>query len=390
MTDAKRDRNRRAALVGVATLTVMSTMAIAPSLPPMARAFAGTPHAELLVKLTLTIPAIVIAICAPLAGWVIDRYGRLPMLYTSMVLYGAAGAAGYFLESLYGILASRILLGFAIAGAMTTTQTLAGDYFHGEARSRYAALQSVVMSFGAMLLVGAGGFIADFNWRGPFLLYLYGWLLIPFIIKHLDEPTHASRQHTDLPAGPFPAGELAAAYLIACFSTIMFYMVAAQLPFLLNERGIQSGLMIGFAVGFVQLFSAAGSSFYHRVKVGRGFPAVFAAAFVMIGAGYAMIWASTSYVLVLVGAMIAGIGVGLFFPNSTLWALTIAPPALRGRCSGGMSASLNFGQFASPIVLQPVVAAVGIGGTFGVASALLFFVAASLALAPRAMALKPR
>ena len=135
MTDAKRDRNRRAALVGVATLTVMSTMAIAPSLPPMARAFAGTPHAELLAKLTLTIPAIVIAICAPLAGWVIDRYGRLPMLYTSMVLYGAAGAAGYFLESLYGILASRILLGFAIAGAMTTTQTLAGDYFHGEARS---------------------------------------------------------------------------------------------------------------------------------------------------------------------------------------------------------------------------------------------------------------
>jgi MFS family permease len=383
MPDQARDRRRRAALVAVATLTVMSTMAIAPSLPQMARAFAGMPNAELLVKLTLTIPAIVIAICAPLAGWVIDRFGRLPMLYSSMVLYGAAGASGYFLDSLYGILASRVVLGFAIAGAMTTTQALAGDYFHGEQRSRFAGLQSVVMSFGAMLLVGIGGFIADFSWRGPFMLYLYGWLLIPFIIRHLDEPSRASRQRSDLPDGPFPFGELASAYLIACFSTAMFYMVSAQLPFLLVERGIQSGLLIGLAVGFVQLFSAAGSFFYHRIKTGRGFPAVFAAAFVLLGAGYGMIWASTSYALVLVGAMIAGIGVGLFFPNSTLWALTIAPPALRGRCSGGMSASLNFGQFASPIVLQPVVAAVGLGGSFGVAALILFTVAASLAIVPR-------
>ena len=73
---------RKAALLSIATLTVSSTMVIAPSLPAMAAAFANTPNAELLVKLTLTMPAIAIAICAPMAGWVIDRYGRLPMLYT--------------------------------------------------------------------------------------------------------------------------------------------------------------------------------------------------------------------------------------------------------------------------------------------------------------------
>ncbi len=373
---------RTAALLSIATLTVSSTMVIAPSLPAMAREYAGTPNADLLVKLALTMPAIAIAICAPMAGWVIDRYGRLPLLYASMVLFGIAGVSGYFLDDLYWLLASRLVLGVAIAGTMTTLGTLAGDYFTGDARGRFAGRQSMVMSFGAMLLVGIAGWIADFNWRYPFLLYAYSWLLIPFVAPILTEPTRGQRDADAAGNEPLPVAELAGAYLLGLFSAVMFYTVASQLPFLIRERGIESGLLLGLAVGLVQLFAAGGSMMHARLKRNRGFLAVYAIAFMLMAVGYGLIWLTRSYAIVLISSAIVGIGVGFFFPNCTLWVLMIAPPRMRGRCAGGLSASLNFGQFVSPIVLQPIVAAVGLGGSFGVSAGALLLVAGLLLVAP--------
>lgn len=374
------ESGRKVALLAVATLTVVSTMAIAPSLPAMAAAFAHHPNAELLVKLALTLPAIAIAVCAPVVGWVIDRFGRLRMLFASMVLFGAAGMSGYFVDDLRAILISRFVLGMAIAGTMTTVHALAGDYFNGETRTRFAGLQSVVMSFGAMVLVGLAGLIADANWRYPFLLYVYGWLLIPLVAWLVDEPPRSARRGGSEPDQPLRASELGLAYALGWFAAAMFYMVASQLPFLVRERGIQSGVLLGLAVGLVQLFAALGSHFFVAIKRTRSFQAVYAIAFVLMSLGYGMIAVTSSYTVVLLGAMVTGIGVGLFFPNGTLWVLTIAPPRLRGRCSGGLSASLNLGQFTSPIVLQPIVAAAGLTGAFGASAGMLVLVAGALVL----------
>lgn len=371
---------RRIALIAVATLTVFATMSIAPALPAMARAFPDTPDSALLVKLGLTLPAIAIALCAPVAGWVVDRYGRLPILYASMALFGLAGAAGYFLDSLYAILVSRLVLGVAIAGSMTSVQTLAGDYFHGEDRVRFAGLQSAIMSIGAMIIVGAAGWLADQNWRAPFLLYLHAWLLIPLVAWLLDEPPRGARHAIEDAEAKTRRGELVTAYLFAWFGAVMFYMIAAQLPFLLSVRGMESGMRVGVAVGVVQFFAAAGSTVHIRVKAGRGFLGVHAVAFVLIGAGYGLIAAFDGYATVLVGAMVAGLGVGLFFPNCGLWVLAISPPALRGRSVGGLSAAINLGQFSSPLVLHSAVASAGIGGAFGVAAGVLFAGAAGAAI----------
>lgn len=373
---------RKAALLSIATLTVSSTMVIAPSLPAMAAAFADTPNAELLVKLTLTMPAIAIAICAPMTGWVIDRYGRLPMLYASMVLFGIAGVSGYFLDGVYMLLASRLVLGMAIAGSMTTLNTLAGDYFTGDARGSFAGLQSMVMSFGAMLLVGIAGLIADYDWRYPFLLYAYSWILILFVAPVLTEPTRIQRDAAAAGKEPLPVKELLGAYVLGWFSAVMFYMVAAQLPFLIRERGVESGLLLGLAVGLVQLFAAGGSVMHARVKRNRGFLAVYAIAFILMAVGYGLIWLTSSYAIVLISSAIVGIGVGLFFPNCTLWVLMIAPPRMRGRCAGGLSASLNLGQFASPIALYPIVTAAGLGGAFGISAGVLLVVATLLLAGP--------
>lgn len=61
-------------LVGSTTLP-LATTGIAPALPGMASAFQNVPNAELLVRLTLTMPALVGAIAAPFVGLLADRWG---------------------------------------------------------------------------------------------------------------------------------------------------------------------------------------------------------------------------------------------------------------------------------------------------------------------------
>jgi MFS family permease len=74
--------------------------------------------------------------------------------------------------------------------------------------------------------------------------------------------------------------------------------------------------------------------------------------------------------------LVSGLGVGSAFPNITSWLMSLAPPHLRGRLVGGTTMSIFFGQFASPALSQPLVAAVGKPGAFAVVAGLLALVSA--------------
>lgn len=378
------DAGRKTALLLVACLTVMSAATIAPALPRMAEAFSAVPNAELLSKLVLTTPAIAIALCAPFAGAFVDRYGRVGILRASLALYGLAGSAGYVLDDLHAILASRALLGVAVAGTMTSMTALVGDYYSGEARTRYAGLQSFAMSLGAVACVAAGGLLADLGWRLPFLIYLTGWAVLVPVLLYVAEPYRT-------PAAPAAAGHgaafarrpIAAAYAITYFAVVMFYMIPVQIPFLLHAIGVASGTAVGVVVASASLTAAAGSAWFPSLRRWHGVLGVYAWAFGLMAAGYALAGLAGAFGGVLAGAAIAGVGVGLFFPNSNLWVLALAPPALRGQLAGGLTSAIFLAQFSSPLLAQPLVAATSLARAFVFAALVMALAAAGLALARR-------
>lgn len=359
----------------------MASAIVSPSMPRMADSFREAPHAALLTKLVLTMPALVIALLAPAAGWIVDRFGRIRLLRASLALYGLAGAAGFLLQDLVHILASRALLGFAIAGTMTSMTTLSGDYFHGEARSRFASRQSMVMSIGAVASFVVGGVLADFDWRLPFLLYLAGWALLVPVVLYLDEPSRAVPQAIGDARRAVPWPRVLFVYAITFILVAMFYMTAVQLPFLLREIGVERPALSGLAIATTSLTAALGSWWLPSLRHRAGTLRVYAVAFALMGAGYVVTGAFGHYAAVVSGAFVAGIGVGLFFPASNLAVLALAPPAVRGRVIGGLTTAIFLGQFMSPVLVQPLVAASGIGGAFVACGLGMLAAAAVLALA---------
>jgi MFS family permease len=111
--------------------------------------------------------------------------------------------------------------------------------------------------------------------------------------------------------------------------------------------------------------------------------AVYAWAIGAMAVGYGLIGIAGSYGAVIVGVVASGFGVGVFFPNSSLWVLALAPPRLRGRLVGGLTAAIFLGQFLSPLLLEPVVAFTSLGTAFGIAAVAMALVATGLALVRR-------
>jgi MFS family permease len=360
----------KATLLLTSTLTVMAGATIAPSLPAMRQHFGAVPNADYWVRLVLTVPALFIAIGAPIAGTIIDRFGRKGLLGLAVFLYGLAGSSGFLLNAISPILVGRMLLGFSVAGIMTTATTLIADYYLGATRARFLGLQAAFMGFGGMIFLTLGGYLADLNWRLPFLIYLMAWLILPLIVLILPEPNRnpmTSSEVRTASSESVPWMLLLLTYGIALVAQIVFYMIPVQIPFylqqLINANASESGLAIALAT----LATSISALSYQRLQARFTFTNIYAIAFGLMGIGYLVISFVRSYELVLVGLAIGGLGVGLLMPNMNVCLTSSTPTALRGRILGGLTTSFFLGQFVSPLVSQPLSQWVGLGTTYGLA-----------------------
>lgn len=322
-------------------LTILAGAIIAPGLPQIEERFDIGVDQTFAVALLLTITSLFIALAAPLMGYFIDRIGRRPVLLTCMVLYGIFGSAGLYLNGLDTLLISRILLGVAVAGIMTSCFTLTGDYFQGIERERFFGYQSAFIALGGFVFMTAGGLLAAFSWRAPFGLYLFSWLLLIPAYLVIDEPKHAKKK--SLESAPFSLGTYLLILLALFTAMSLYFMAPTRLPFLLYSEYGFSPAKTGLFLGASTLFSAVASSNYARIHRYFSKPALFGIAFTVMGLGMSMIAGSAFFA----GIASLGLGFGLVIPNCTTWVTQIAPEAVRGRLIGLLSTSLFTAQFAS-------------------------------------------
>lgn len=362
----------RITLLLASTLTVMSGATIAPSLPAMQAQFAEIENVEFWVRLVLTMPALFIVIGSPIAGQLVDKIGRKPLLLASAVLYGLAGSSGFVLDSLFAILGGRALLGLAVAGVMVSATTLIADYYKGNARANFMGLQAAFMGFGGVLFLSVGGFIAELSWRLPFLIYLFSWLLLPTIVFALYEPSRSQEDVDADSANPsIPVRLLILIYGSVLLQQIAFYMIPVQLPFHLQQVAGVGASQTGLAIAFATLFSALASMQYGRVKQRFSFIAILVMGFGLMGLGYVGIGLVSSYWLVLLILIPTGVGLGLMMPNLNVWVANEVPDTMRGRALGGLTTFMFLGQFLSPIVAQPFSQRIGMTATYGLTGVVL-------------------
>jgi MFS family permease len=348
-------RAQAAVLLLASCLAVLGAVLLAPVLPAIEDAFAGTAGVEALTPVVLTAPALVIGLTAPFAGRVLDGVGRTRLLVGALVVYAVVGTAPLWLPSLQLIVASRVLVGLTEAVIMTCCTTLLADYFHGSQRERYFALQVVFTTVAATLFFGLGGALGSHSWRTPFWLYLVSLPLAVAAARLIWQPA-VQRPTGVLPALPWH--RLAAPVAVSLVGGLVFYVLIVELSFKLDDVGVESTGAIGAVSAIASLGTAVGGASFSRLG-SRG-PAVTAPlAFAVSGIGLVGLGLAPSVPVIVLFAVVTGLGNGLLLPSLLTWALGSLTFEQRGRGTGWWTAAVFLGQFICPLVVLALSAALG-------------------------------
>lgn len=334
----------------------MSSATIAPALPSMQRHFEGADGA--LVRLLLTLPGLAIALLAIPLGRVVDRLDRRHVLAAGAAVYALTGSAGLWLDDLGWLLASRALLGVSVAAVMTSATALIADYFDGVERGRFLGIQASFMSFGGVLFLLLGGWLAEQSWRGPYGVYLTA---VPVMVLAwvLPKPHVVSASVATSTEGDTPWLSVFGLGLAAFLAMVVFYTIPVQVPFDLERRLGLGGTAAGLAIAVGTLSGGLVSLVFGKLVVRFGSFFLLGATFFAMGLGLGGVGLVSSYGGVLVAIAVGGIGMGLMMPNLSQWTVRLAAPAHRATAIGVVVMGVFFGQFASPLVSHPLVAAIG-------------------------------
>ena len=369
----------KAVLLGGSPIVILPSAAISPALPAIQDYFAQINNSEYWVRLVLTMPALSIIIGGLLVGQIIDRVGRKKLLVSSMILASVSGVMGYGIESLTLLLITRVVLGFAVAGSITSITTLIADYYEDKTRSRLMGFQSTCIGMVGVVVLSLSGVLADISWRTPFLIYLLPLLLVPSMMLWLSEPIHEIVEDEQQPKTFFwsqlPLLTIGVIYGVELLHMFLFYLTPVQLPFYLRSSFDGSASLSGAAIATMTFCQAGSSLGYGWMKARLTFINILAVAFTLGCIGHIIVAVAPSIQFIVFGLAVSGLGFGLLFPTCKVWVTQTVNPDLRGRALGGLTTAFYIGEFLSPFASQSAVEWVGAGGTYALASGILGVVA---------------
>jgi len=368
-------------LMFMSCLPILGAVLLAPVLPRMQDHFGHSGAATALVPLSLTVPALMIALLAPFAGRIVDRFGRKRLLLTGLAVYAVFGTAPLWLDGLGAIVLSRAGVGVAEAAIMTCCTTLISDYFSGTERDRWLGMQTVFASLSATVFFALGGALGAQDWRNPFWLYasslVFPVLAAALIWQPAGETASTTEERAPLP--PLPTRALALPCAVTVVGGIVFYTPIVELPYVLDAAGITAVPAIGAFAALASLATAGGAYAFGRIS-GRGAATLLPIAFGLAGIGLVVIGVTSVVPVIVLGAVIASAGTGLMLPTLLVWAVSGLTFEQRGRGTGLWTAALFLGEFVCPLL---IVAFTGALGGLGAAVVLVGAIAVLLALLTR-------
>jgi MFS family permease len=273
-------------------------------------------------------------------------------LLPALVAFAVCGLGPFLADSLYGILATRFVVGLAEAAILAVSNALMGDYYGEQQRGRWLGLQSMVGPFVSVGYVLAGGALGEWQWRGPFLLYLMGLVVLVPCALFLPEPLRRGRAQADAQghASRFPWPVAARTGALTLLVSIVFFVQNVQHGRIFSDLGAGSPLLISQLITVAGLATALGGLAFRQLH-GRAESTLLAIVFAAYAIGYVGLWWSPGY---LVGVPFDAVGQfagGFAIPVLIAWTLRQFGAQHRGQAMGVWASCFFLGQFLSPPLL---------------------------------------
>ncbi len=339
-------------IVIAAFLPIIAIVAMGPAVPTMIEHFADDPDARRDVPAMIGAPGLAMAILAPFAGLLADRFGRRRLLLICTALYGVFGAAPLFLDNLDHIFISRLLLGVSEAGILTVVNTLIGDYWDEKGRKNWLFLQGLLGPFLAGIIALIVGYATSLQWNGVFFVYLVAFPIWAAMFIWLFEPKKEpgllpEATKKDEAASPFPWASAVAVVSVTLFSSMLYYVFIINGSLAFAEVGVTEPQQYAELIFVPQLFILMGALLF-RLLASQGAALQLGTVLTLLGLGLAGIGLAKTPSMMVIALIIQQTAAGMAVPTLIGWTQSKFDFANRGRGMGLWTAAFFLGQSQSP------------------------------------------
>lgn len=302
-----------AGIWSVSALTSLPGLAVSPISEKLLDVF---PNAtELDVQMLTTLPSLLVIPFILLAGYISERVGYIKLLYTGLWVFLLSGALYFFCASMTQLIMVSALLGVGAGMIIPLSTALVSKFFSGAERTRQYGYVSAITNISLVVATALTGWLADIQWRLPFLVYLLPLLsimLVPAIKRGEGALSHEDDGFESPVAGRIEYGALSEYMLYYLLITCLVMAMSINLPFLLGDLGHDSGVS-GVVLSLFFLAMMLPGLFLNRIlAVVKGRALLLSLLLIMLG--LADIFLNRSLPFIIVGCLAAGVGYGIAQP----------------------------------------------------------------------------
>ena len=237
----------------VAALTSLPGLAVSPILEKLATIFPKATDLDL--QLLTTLPSLLIIPFILFAGYISNRVGYIKLLYIGLWLFLLSGALYFVAGTIGQLIAVSALLGVGAGIIIPFSTSLVSMFFSGKERTRQYGYVSAITNITLVIATAVAGWLADVEWRLPFLVYL-----LPLVSIVLVPAIKRAEKSIGLQGGQGDAvvqsgGRIQYTTLVKCMLyylliTYLVMVVSINLPFLLGGYGYDSAVAGAVAKAF--------------------------------------------------------------------------------------------------------------------------------------------
>ena len=324
------------------------------------------------------------------AGFLSDRYGRLPVLYVGFVTFTAASIATSLSNHIEIVLAARLFQGFGAAVGVVITRAIVRDVASGKQMARLMSIMVMIFTATPMIAPIIGSYVTTyFGWRMTYVaMAIFGaamLICINTVLRETHVPVrehHIARQLGLSLKEFFSHRQSVFGMLLVMLPAIGFISIITTSAALIIDVFSVPTQYFGYIFAISGIGILTGSTLNSRLLNRFGI-------LQMTGVGAAIIGMAAAQLLVIAwlgqaslwwiwgNASLFMVGTGFVLPNAT--ALALDPvPKIAGTASSLVTALQNLagslGSFAAAIIYDgSITRIVIILGLSGVATAVLFF-----------------
>lgn len=304
------------ALVGIwsiSALTSLPGLAVSPISEKLQTVFPSA--TELDIQLLTTLPSLFIIPFILLVGFISERIGYIRLLYMGLWLYLLSGALYFLCTSISQLIVVSALLGVGAGIIIPLSTSLVSKFFSGEQRTKQYGYVSALTNITLVAATAVTGYLADVQWRLPFLVYLLPFvsiLLVPSINKEKNSSEVNSFTGNEDSGGSVNYKRLVKYMLYYLLITYLVMAININLPFLLGKYGYDSGVS-GVVISLFFIAMMLPGFFLNRI-IGILKGNILLWSMLMIGLGLVDIFFNSSIVYIVLGCIATGFGYGIAQP----------------------------------------------------------------------------